>query len=170
MIRVFVTLILLALLLVVGSVTLNDGVFSWHGLQSASTVAGDLAASDVSNGLYETRSGRQLFFVRGLVKNQGRTPSRVLVRAEMVERDTALRDVEAAAGIPPTVEELFLIGASDDLKRLYADVGKRAPVVQPGDEAPFLIAFYEYPQDLKSFRIRLSARVDLESEQVKKGD
>lgn len=161
-VNVGIAFVLLVALLLVGSVFVNEGKldsssFSPERLKAMFSPASNFVAEDISNGLYETRAGRAVFFVRGEVTNTGATAARVKVRAEILEGSSLVRAVEGFAGLPPTPEELSNLGSSDDLDRLLARQASGAKPVEPGASAPFVVAFFEYPPDLKAFRVRVEA-------------
>lgn len=151
-------------LLVVGSAYLNDGKFSADSLsveQLKNTFAPSVpfVASDVTNGLYDTRAGRAVFYVRGEVANRSDAPATLVVKAEIIENGKVVRAAESfVTDQPPSVEELYAVDGTDALEALQRRVEKRAAAVPPGGTASFVVAFTEYPPDLKGFRVRVSAR------------
>ncbi len=165
---IFVNIVIAAILvlgvIVVGSAYLNDGKVSAESLsveQLKNTFAPSVPylASDVTNGLYDTRAGRAVFYVRGEVSNRSDVAVTLAVKAEIVEGGKVVRSAESyAAEQPPTVEELYAVDGADALEALQARVEKRATPVAPGGTASFVVAFTEYPPDLKGFRVRVSAR------------
>ncbi|MEW5738381.1 MAG: zinc-ribbon domain-containing protein [Myxococcota bacterium] len=162
-VNVVIAAVLVMALVVVGSAYLNEGkvtadTLSWEHLKSALAPSTDFVTGDISNGLYDTKAGKPLFFVRGEVTNRGAAAVRLMVRAELLEGDTLVRDAESAAGVPASPEELYLVATAEDLEALNARVAQRSPVVEPGATVPFLVTFFEYPPDLKGFRVRVSAR------------
>jgi hypothetical protein len=162
-VNVVIAAVLVAALGVVGSAYLNEGkvtadTLSWEHLKSTLVPGTDFLTGDISNGLYDTKAGKPLFFVRGEVTNFGAAAVRLVVRAELLEGDTLVRAAEAAAGLPATPEELYGVGSAEELDALNARVAQRAPVVEPGATVPFVVTFFEYPPDLKGFRVRVAAR------------
>lgn len=150
-------------LVVVGSAYVNEGKFttealSIEGLRNTFAPSVDFVANDVSNGLYETRAGRSVFFVRGEVMNRSEASVKVVVKAEIVEDGKVVRFGESWAGEPASPEEIFLIENTESLEALNRKVEKRSLVVPPGSAAAFVVPFTEYPPDLKGFRVRVSAR------------
>ncbi|HEY0880185.1 MAG TPA: hypothetical protein VGD87_01585, partial [Archangium sp.] len=150
-------------LVVVGSAYLNEGklsaeALSLDNLKNTFAPSVDFVANDVSNGLYETKGGRAVFFVRGEVQNRSEATVKVVVKAEIVEDGKVVRSGESFAGEPATPEELHLVDSSEALEALKAKVERRAIVVPPGQAATFVVPFTEYPPDLKDFRVRVSAR------------
>ncbi len=162
-------------LVVVGSAYLNDGKFSVDSL-SAENLKNTFApsvpfvATDVTNGLYDTKAGRAVFYVRGEVGNRSEESVKLLVTAEIVENGKVVRSSEAVAGQPPTPEELYLVDGADALVALQRRLEKRATVVEPGGQASFVVAFTEYPPDLKGFSVCVAARPVPASAPAKNGE
>jgi hypothetical protein len=162
-VNLVIAAVLVVALVVVGSAYLNEGkvsadTLSWAHLKATFAPDTDFVAGDISNGLYDTRAGKPVFFVRGEVTNRGSSAVKVMVKAELLEGSTLVRAAESAAGAPPSPEELFLLTSADDLDALNAKVAQRAPLLEPGATAAFTVTFFEYPPDLKGFRVRVSAR------------
>lgn len=164
-INLIIAAVLVAALVVVGSALLNEGKLtreslSFENLKGTFVSTSTLVASDISSGLYDTKGGRLVFFVRGDVTNTGTSATRVSVQADIVEGAKIVRSAKGLAGAVPTAEELFNLVAADDLDKLNAKIINRAVVVEPGTSVPFLITFTEYPPDLKAFRVRVVASAD----------
>jgi hypothetical protein len=164
-VNVGIAAVLAAALFVVFSVVANEGKFDSSSLSPERLKAlvsdpSEFVAQDVSNGLYETRSGRAVFFVRGEVTNTGSSTSRVKVRAEILEGGSLVRAVEGFAGPAPTPEELRSLASPDELERMLTQQAVKAKPLEPGASAPFVVAFFEYPPDLKAFRIRVAASAE----------
>lgn len=164
-INLVIAAVLVAALVVVGSALLNEGKLtreslSFENLKGTFVSTSTLVASDISSGLYDTKGGRLVFFVRGDVTNTGASATRVSVQADIVEGAKIVRSAKGLAGAVPTAEELFNLVAADDLDKLNAKIINRAVVVEPGTSVPFLITFTEYPPDLKAFRVRVVASAD----------
>lgn len=164
-VNVAIALLLVVGLLLVGSALLNEGkltreAVSLDALADALGGGGDLVAWDISNGRYETRRGRPVFFVRGQVTNRGTRATKVLVQADIVEAATVVRSAQSLVGAVPSPEELYELGLVEgtDLTALERRLAPRALPVEPGATAGFLVVFLEYPPDLRGFRVRVSAR------------
>ncbi|MCA3012025.1 MAG: hypothetical protein INH41_06430 [Myxococcaceae bacterium] len=155
--------LLVVMLAVVTSATVKEGKLDLQSVKSLVTPAPDFTANDISNGLYETKMGRPVFYVRGLAKNRSSSAARIRVRAELLDGETLLRSAEVVAGVPPSPEELHLLAAPDEVKGLIARGAAKAPAVEAGASSPFLVPFAEYPPDLKAFRVRVSATRDGEA-------
>jgi hypothetical protein len=161
---VFSAAVLLAIVAAVGSVVLNDGKIdpqqSWLKLKAMFSAPRELVAFDISNGLYDTRVGRPVFYVRGEIKNRGSKRGKVKVKAEILDGEELVRAGEAIAGVTPSPEELYGVVTAEDLVKLAQKLAPAAQAVEPGAEAPFLVAFYEYPPDLKDLRVRVTVSPD----------
>jgi predicted Zn finger-like uncharacterized protein len=148
-------------LVVVGTATLNEGKLDPAAvvatLKSLVTPESQFTAADISNGLYETKMGRPVFFVRGVVTNRTGSATRVRVKAEILDGPTLVRAAEVVAGAPPSPEELYRLDEVAQLKVLMDRTSTKAPSVEAGAAAPFLVTFAEYPPDLKAFRVRVTA-------------
>lgn len=115
-----------------------------------------LVAVDVSNGLYETREGRPVFFIRGEALNRTAAATRVRVRAALYDGAQRVRSAEALVGALPTPEELHAAGNTEAASALRQRLDAAAAAVAPGAKAPFLVMFHEYPADLGSFRLEVT--------------
>ncbi len=150
-------LVLVAVLVVglvaVGSAWLNDGRVELSAVLSPPP---PLLAKDLSNGLYELRDGRTLFFVRGEVENRGPAPTRVKAEVVMYDGDQRVKSAEGLVGAVPTAEELHALGNASEADALRARLDAAAREVAPGARAPFIVIFYEYPSDLAGFRLEVT--------------
>ncbi len=120
-----------------------------------------LVAVDVTNGLYETRDGRSLFYVRGEALNRSETASRIRVRAAMYDGQQRVASSEALVGGVPTPEELFAAGTPESASALRQRIDAAAVSVAPGAKAPFVVVFPEHPTDMGGFRLELTLEPDL---------
>lgn len=161
-VNVLIAAVLVVGLVVVGTATVNEGKLDLDAmgasLKALVTPASDFTAEDISNGLYDTKMGRPVFFVRGVVTNRSGASTRVRVRAEILDGATLVRSAEVVAGSPPSPEELFRLAEATEVKVLMERASTKAPAVEAGGAAPFLVTFAEYPPDLKAFRVRVTAR------------
>ena len=118
-----------------------------------------LLVADVSNGLYETKAGRPVFYVRGEVDNRSGQATKAEVVIELMRGDTVVRTGAAWAGGVPTPEELYLLSSPDDLEALQTQLQKRAGTVGAGTKAPFAFAVFEYPaRPFKTFGCERSSK------------
>jgi predicted Zn finger-like uncharacterized protein len=154
--------VFLALLLVASlGAYLNDGhlelsSFSWQGFQAFIHSPGEIVAVDLSNGLYDTRAGKPVFYVRGTVENHGSEARKVKVRAEILDGTQAIRSVDAFAGANYTPEDLYRIEAAADAESLNLQAASGRAKVDPGGRVPFFLVFYDYPPDLWSYRLKVT--------------
>jgi predicted Zn finger-like uncharacterized protein len=159
--NVAIASVLVLLMTVIGTVYLSEGKvelasFNWERLKSTFSSNSDWVAIDISNGLYDTRNGRPVFFVRGELKNRTSSATKAKVRAEILDGNTSIRHADVWVGTTPTPEELYAIATSEDVDHLLEKVGRSAIDVPPGEKRAFLVPFYEYPPDLKGFRLKVS--------------
>ncbi|HLT29325.1 MAG TPA: zinc-ribbon domain-containing protein [Myxococcaceae bacterium] len=159
--RGIVVNVLLGLLLVttMGAVLLavaNEGNLSLENWR-AGLPTGPLAAKDVSNGLYATGSGEMVFFVRGEVENGGAASMPAEVRVEIYDGDTLLRRAVALVGAAATPEDLHGLATEADVQALRARLDRDARALAPGERAPFLVAFLDYPPALERYRFNIVA-------------
>ncbi|MCY1081186.1 zinc-ribbon domain-containing protein [Archangium lansingense] len=115
-----------------------------------------LVAKDLSNGLYTTRDGRSLFFVRGEVENRGTSAIRVKAGVALYDGDNQVKSAEGLVGAVPTPEELHVIGSAGEADALRSRLDAAAKEVAPGARAPFIVFFYEYPEDLSGIRLEVT--------------
>jgi hypothetical protein len=150
--------VLVLVLLVLGIALLGDGqvVLEPSRLQETLLSRKPLVARDLSNGLYETRAGRPVFFVRGEVWNRGEAPTRVRARVTLYDDDQRVKSAEALVGALPTPEELHTLQSPESAAELRRWLDSKAITVAPGKRAPFIVIFQEYPQQLDSFRLEVT--------------
>ena len=116
------------------------------------------SATRVSSGLYDTASGKPVFFVRGRVENRGRKahgPVRVV--AELVAAGESEGKAEAIAGAEPSPEDVYALRNPADADRLQrallaADAERR---LRPGASLPFFAVIADPPADLQRHRLHL---------------
>ncbi|WP_342375786.1 zinc-ribbon domain-containing protein [Myxococcus stipitatus] len=115
-----------------------------------------LVALDVSNGLYETQSGRPVFFIRGDIENRTSAATKVRVRGALFDGAQRVRSAEGLAGTVATPEELHAVGNAESALALRQRLDGAATSVAPGARVPFLLVFHEYPADLGAFRLEVT--------------
>jgi hypothetical protein len=135
---------------------LDLSVLSPAKLQALVSPSQSLVARDISNGLYDTREGHPLFFVRGEVENRGTAPARVKVRAALYDGDQRVKSQEGLAGALPTPEDLHAIVSTEGAAALRTRLDAAAKPVPPGGRAPFVLVFQEYPEGLDAFRLEVT--------------
>ena len=153
--------VLLVGLVAVGIAWLNDGrvelsALSPSRMRELVSPTRPLVAKDLSNGLYETRDGHSLFFVRGEVENRGTSAIRVKAGVALYEGEQRVKSAEGLAGAVPTPEELHALKSASEAEALRARLDAAAKEVAPGARAPFVIFFYESPADLAGIRLEVT--------------
>jgi len=148
----------LAIAFVIVAALSDDTAATWLGLGHNS----DVVATRVVSGLYDTASGKQVFYVRGRIENRSkRVRGPVRVTAELVSDGAAEARAEAIAGnAEPTPEDVWSLRSQADLDKLTrtleASQGERK--LQPGTSLPFFAVFPDPPPDLP--RRRLHVKVE----------
>lgn len=143
----------MALLLVLFA-AISEGDSTWNPFVNRS----DIVATKVVSGLYDTASGKPVFFVRGRVENRGkkvRGPVRVV--AELVTETGVESRSEALAGTEPSAEDVFGLRSAvefDKLTRLLTrnDAERRIP---PGGSLPFFAVIADPPADLQRHKLHV---------------
>jgi predicted Zn finger-like uncharacterized protein len=128
---------------------------SWQRLKQLLEPPREMAV-DLANGLYDTRAGKPVFYVRGEAENRGPKPVKLLVRADILDDSQLVRSAEVWAGMSATPEDLFNIASAADADSLTARLNLSAVEVSPGQRAPFLLTFFEYPPSLSGFQIKVT--------------
>jgi hypothetical protein len=151
---------LLLAMAAVGGVYMKEGRVDASALSPGQLVKlvmpSDFVAHNVSNGLYDTRGGNAVFYVRGEVENRSSKPARVKVGAALYDGAQRVKSVEGLAGGVPTPEELHAINTSEAAEQLRSKLDSAATVIAPGAKAPFTLVFQEFPQQLSDFRLRVT--------------
>ncbi len=152
---------LLLALVTICAVYLNEGKldlanFSPGQLKTLLSRSPEVVTLDISNGLYDTRAGRAVFFVRGEVENRGARGRKVKVRAEILDGELLVRAAEGWAGAPPNPEDLYSLGSKEELEKMNERLEKKAQDVASKGRAPFVIAFHEYPPALSGLRLKVT--------------
>ncbi len=160
-VNVVIALVLLAAIVLVGNALANDGRLDAKALSPERLVEllsppKALIPLDISNGLYQTKAGRPLFYVRGQIDNRTDGASRAKVVVSLMNGEQVVRSGETVAGVAPSPEELFGLSRVDELEALQAKLRAKAVDVPPGGQAPFVMAFFEYPPDLSEFRVKVA--------------
>ena len=160
-----VAAVLVALLVTSAAVYLNEGrldpgIVNMERMKLLFAGRPTATLADVSNGLYETRSGRWVFFVRGAVHNRTGAPLNARVRGEILDGPELVRAAVGMAGEIPTPENLYELSSAADQARLAERLNQSARPVPPGAEAPFFLLFNfgeeMRPPDLANYRLRVT--------------
>lgn len=147
----------LAIAVVIAAALNDDAAAGWLGFGSA----GEIVATRVASGLYDTVAGKPVFFVRGRIENRSRRvrgPVRIV--AELVAESGAEAKAEALAGAEPSPETVWSLRNSADADRMAraleaAEVERK---LQPGGSLPFFAVIPDPPADLG--RHKLHVRVE----------
>jgi hypothetical protein len=129
---------------------------SWQQLKQLFEPPHEMIAVELANGLYETRAGKPVFYVRGEAENRGAKPTKLSVRADILDDAQLVRSAEVWAGMSATPEDLFNIASAADAESLTSRLNLSAVEVKPGERAPFLLTFFEYPPSLSGYRIQVT--------------
>jgi len=144
----------LAVVVVLVAAVSDEGSAGWLGY----TARSDVVATRVVSGLYDTASGKPVFYVRGRVENHGRKPhGPVRVVAELVAGGETEGKAEAIAGAEPSPEDVYALRNAADADRLQrnllgADAERR---LAPGASLPFFAVIADPPTDLQRHRLHL---------------
>jgi predicted Zn finger-like uncharacterized protein len=144
----------LAVIVVLVAAVSDEGSAGWLGF----TARSDVVATRVVSGLYDTASGKPVFFVRGRVENRGRKPhGPVRVVAELLAAGESEGKAEAIAGAEPNPEEVYALRNSADADKLQrallaVDAERR---LRPGASLPFFAVIADPPADLQRHRLHL---------------
>jgi predicted Zn finger-like uncharacterized protein len=157
-----VAAVLVIVLAAVGNVYVNEGRLDWAALSPGRWAAlfvppSGIVTLDVTNGLYETRGGRPLAYVRGRVENRGQRPGQVKVRAEIWDGSQLLGSSEGLAGVLPTPEDMVEASTRRDVEALRARLQQGAPAVPAGKGTDFVLLFDEPPADVSGLRLKVTA-------------
>jgi len=144
----------LAVVVVLVAAVSDEGSAGWLGY----TARSDVVATRVVSGLYDTASGKPVFYVRGRVENRGRKPhGPVRVVAELVAGGETEGKAEAIAGAEPSPEDVYALRGAADADRLQrtllgVDAERR---LAPGASLPFFAVIADPPADLQRHRLHL---------------
>jgi hypothetical protein len=151
---------LLLALTAVGGVYMKEGRVNPSALSPAYLMKllkpSQFVAREVANGLYDTRGGTPVFYVRGEAVNRSDKPVKVKVLAALYDGDQRVKSTEGLAGALPTPEELHALTNAEAVTQLRSKLDSGAATIPPGGKAPFAVMFPEYPQDLGAFRLQVT--------------
>ena len=132
-----------------------DGAEGWLGFGTHA----DVVAARVVSGLYDTVSGKPVFYVRGRVENRSaKVHGPVRVTAELVAEGASVVRAEAVAGAEPTAEEVWSLRGPADAERLgrNLEVASADRKLQPGGSLPFFAIIPDPPVDLRRHHLQIS--------------
>ena len=144
----------LAVAVVIVAALSDDASAGWLGFGRGNEVV----ATRVVSGLYDTVSGKPVFFIRGRIENRGKNiRGPVRVTAELVS-DGAEVKAEAIAGAEPTAEDVWSLRSQADVDKLNhdLDVTQVERKLQPGTSLPFFAVIPDPPPDLQRHRLHLT--------------
>ncbi len=145
----------LAVAVVIVAALSGEKPAGWLGLGPAE----DVVATGVVSGLYDTASGRPVFYVRGQIENRGqKIRGPVRVTAELVSDGTAQARAEAIAGTEPTAEEVWALRSAADAEKLTRNLeaAQAERKVKPGASLPFFAVIPDPPSDLQRHRLHVT--------------
>ena len=165
LLNVGIAALLLVVLAALGSGYLSEGRMEWSMLSprrwlQAFRPPSGVSPTDVTNGTYETRSGRSLVYVRGKVLNRGEPETRVRVEAELWDGGRRVKTSDTVAGASASPEELWMAGTPAEVESLRQKLLAHAHGIPSGGGADFLVLFDEVPPELGSLRLRVVTSVD----------
>jgi predicted Zn finger-like uncharacterized protein len=132
----------------------SDAAAGWLGLGPAN----DVVATRVVSGVYDTASGKQVFYVRGRIENHGaKVRGPVHVTAELLADGAPDGRAEAIVGAEPSPEDVWSLKSTADAEKLVHSL-ETIPIdrkLQPGASLPFFVVMTDPPQDLQNRRLRV---------------
>ena len=146
----------IALALALGSGALHDGALP----RLLGLGGGDLVAITEASGLYDTASGKPVFFVRGRVENRGKGPAGpVRVVAVMVgESGATTARAETLAGVDATPEDVYALRSSAEADKLVKTLAQKRTGernLPAGGSLPFFALFPDPPGAIQAQRIQV---------------
>ncbi len=143
----------LAVAVVIVAALSDDASAGWLGFGRGDEVV----ATRVVSGLYDTASGKPVFFIRGRIENRGskvRGPVRVTAQ---LSSDGAEVKAETIAGAEPTPEDVWSLRSQADVDKLNRDldISKVERKLQPGTSLPFFAVIPDPPPDLPRHRLHV---------------
>jgi predicted Zn finger-like uncharacterized protein len=144
----------LAVVVVIAVSLTEEGAGGWLGVIPKS----DVIATKVVSGLYDTASGKPVFYVRGRVENRGhKAHGAVRVVAELLGEAGADGKIETLAGAEPSPEDVYAVRSVSDaekLRRALQGVETERRLL-PGKSLPFFAVIADPPPDVQRHRLHL---------------
>jgi len=144
----------LAVAVVIVAALSDDASAGWLGLGPAT----DVVATRVVSGLYDTASGKPVFYVRGRIENRSKkVRGPVRVTAELVSEGAPGTRAEAIAGAEPSPEEVWSLRNAADADKLSRalEVTPMDRKLPPGTSLPFFAVIPDPPADLQRHRLHV---------------
>ncbi|OFX25063.1 MAG: hypothetical protein A2V77_05635 [Anaeromyxobacter sp. RBG_16_69_14] len=112
----------------------------------------------VRGGLYDTATGPAVLVVRGQVGARAAVSGPVRVRAELVDRGRVVATAAGLAGATATAEQVFGVGAPEEVAALRRELDARAVTsLAAGAAVPFLVVFPPPVPDPSGLELRVAA-------------
>jgi hypothetical protein len=112
----------------------------------------------VRGGLYDTATGPAVLVVRGQVGARAAVSGPVRVRAELVDRGRVVATAAGLAGATATAEQVFGVGAPEEVAALRRELDARAVTsLAAGAAVPFLVVFPPPVPDPSGLELRVVA-------------
>ena len=143
----------LAVAVVIVAALSDDASAGWLGFGRGNEVV----ATRVVSGLYDTASGKPVFFIRGRIENRGKkVRGPVRVTAALTADGTEVK-AEAIAGAEPTAEDVWSLRSQADVDKLNRDldITQVERKLQPGASLPFFAVIPDPPPDLQRHRLHV---------------
>jgi len=144
----------LAIAVVIVAALSDDNAAGWLGFGRGS----EIVATRVVSGLYDTASGKPVFYIRGRVENRSqKVRGPIRITAELVSDGAAEAKAESIAGAEPTAEEVWSLRSSADVDKLNRslEVTQTERKVAPGKSLPFFAVIADPPPDLQRHRLHV---------------
>ena len=123
----------------------------------------NLIVEDVTNGLYPTVQSKQVFYVRGQVASRAKAEvGPAAIKVEVVEGSKVLASGTGWAGTQATPEKLYNLTDAASLTDLVKTERTEARAIPPGGTQPFVVVLMDFPDDLASHTLRVTAGVGTE--------
>jgi hypothetical protein len=112
----------------------------------------------VRGGLYDTATGSAVLVVRGQVGARAAVSGPVRVRADLVDGGRVVATASGLAGATATAEQVFGVGAPEEVAALRRDLDARAVTsLAAGATVPFLVVFPPPAPDPSGLELRVAA-------------
>jgi predicted Zn finger-like uncharacterized protein len=144
----------LAVAVIVAAALSDETAAGWLGVGAGT----EIVATRVVSGLYDTASGKPVFFIRGRVENRSaKVRGPVRITAELVSEGASEARAEAIAGAEPSPEDVWSLRTQADIDKLSRTL-EISPVerkLQPGASLPFFAVIADPPADLQRHRLHV---------------
>jgi hypothetical protein len=117
-----------------------------------------LVATVLARGLYDTSSGKPIFFVLGKVENRGKKAAGPIhLAADLSGADGLQLHVEGVAGSAPSAEQLRALRSTNDAEALVRQLAQAGASVrvEPNSSTPFFLLVTDPPRATERAELRL---------------